>query len=531
MIDFQKEVSQALGKEHVFFGDEIGENEIKNTLNVKVKIAGVLYPTTKENVIEIVRLANKHLVKIYPVSLGKNWGYGCQTPTHDDCYIVNLSKLHKIEIINKELGVFSIEPGVTQKMMYEFLLEHQLNFMIPTTGAGLNCSLIGNALDRGYGLSPITDHFKGLTSIDAVLANGEQYHSPFLAYGCETLSHLHPNGVGLNIQALFAQSNLGIVTRASIHLQKKSTDSMVFYFGTQNSLQLAIWVELIQIIMSEFIGTIYSVVLMNKNRVQATVEQNTVKTHQSENIFLDKIIFKFDQMEWVLGGAIYGDDETQKIVIKKLKKMFSSKTDLMAFISQKKLRVLKSILTHTPIIKKNEKLFRSINNIQSMINLIYGTPSNSGLNLAYLYKKYNPNNVLNLNPSIDDVGLIWFAPLVPIIREKVLEYNEIITRVSFEFETPLLITFNTISSLCFDCTIPIFFNKNDEQSAIKARRYFWALLTECQKAGFFPYRLDIEAQKKLITNDVPYWNTAISIKKALDPNNIMSPGRYLPPVT
>lgn len=531
MFDFQQKVSNVLGEENVVFGESACQYSIKNTLNIKATISGILYPTTTDQVIEVVRLANKYLVQLYPVSTGKNWGYGCQIPTRKNCFIVNLSKLNKIEIINKELGVFSIEPGVTQKMMADFLLENQLSFVIPTTGAGLNCSLIGNALDRGYRLSPITDHFKGLTSIDAILPNGDLYQSPFAAYGCRLLSHLHPNGVGPNIQGLFAQSHLGIVTRASIHLQKKSKDVCVFYFGINDNSKIALWIELIQLAMGEFSGIIQSVNLMNKNRIIATKDSNAYPINKSNKSLFNKMIHKGDRMEWQLIGAIHGNKEITTIVIKKLKKLFSSHSDMKMFFTQRKLKVLKYFLSYIPVIRKNEEIALSLSQMQSFFDLVSGVPSNVGLNLAYLYKKYDKNNLLTLNPSLDDVGLRWFAPLVPIIPEKVLEFNEIITRVSSQFEVPALITFNTISPLCFDCTIPIFFEKDNELSEKKADEYFWALLNECQKAGFFPYRLDIEAQKKLIIKDLAYWQTPLSIKKALDPNNIISPGRYLPDVT
>jgi 4-cresol dehydrogenase (hydroxylating) len=35
-------------------------------------------------------------------------------------------------------------------------------FLVPATRAGPGCSIIGNALKRGYGITPLTDHFQSI---------------------------------------------------------------------------------------------------------------------------------------------------------------------------------------------------------------------------------------------------------------------------------------------------------------------------------------------------------------------------------
>jgi hypothetical protein len=50
-----------------------------------------------------------------------------------------------------------------------------LPFLVPVTGAGPNCSLLGNALERGDGVVPHADHFGAVTALAAVLPDGEMY--------------------------------------------------------------------------------------------------------------------------------------------------------------------------------------------------------------------------------------------------------------------------------------------------------------------------------------------------------------------
>lgn len=91
--------------------------------------------------------------------------------------ILDLSGLTAILDFDAELGVVTLEPGVTQALLAEFLDRHAHPYLVPVTGAGPQCSLIGNALERGYGVTPHTDHFAAVTDLEAVLADGSVYQT------------------------------------------------------------------------------------------------------------------------------------------------------------------------------------------------------------------------------------------------------------------------------------------------------------------------------------------------------------------
>ena len=44
--------------------------------------------------------------------------------------------------------------------------------------------------------------------------------------------------------------------------------------------------------------------------------------------------------------------------------------------------------------------------------------------------------------------------------------------------------------------------------------------------GFPPYRVGINSMHRVVDENDPYWKTVRDLKKALDPNNIIAPGRY-----
>lgn len=116
---------------------------------------------------DVMRIASRHQVPVYPISTGQNWGYGTALTARDGCVILDLSPLKKIIDFDEELGVVTLEPGVTQGMLADFLEAGNHPYLVPVTGAGPSCSLVGNALERGYGVTPHVDHLGAVTDLEA----------------------------------------------------------------------------------------------------------------------------------------------------------------------------------------------------------------------------------------------------------------------------------------------------------------------------------------------------------------------------
>ena len=58
-------------------------------------------------------------------------------------------------------------------MLWEYLDKHDWPWMVPVNGAGPNCGILSNALERGYGITPITEHFEAVTAIKVILGHPE----------------------------------------------------------------------------------------------------------------------------------------------------------------------------------------------------------------------------------------------------------------------------------------------------------------------------------------------------------------------
>ena len=211
-----------VGLEQVRDDDTTLERYSRSTASRSTRALAVVTPSGAEEVADLVKVAQRHQVPLYPISTGKNWGYGDACPVSGGQVIVELSRMNRIIKVDPTLAYAVIEPGVTQKQLSDYLIEHKLDFWIDCTGAGPDTSFMGNILERGFGHSPYGNRLQHVAGMQVVLASGEVLDTGFGHYPNAKATHLFPYGVGPFLDGLFTQSNFGIVTRIGIWLMPKS---------------------------------------------------------------------------------------------------------------------------------------------------------------------------------------------------------------------------------------------------------------------------------------------------------------------
>ncbi len=85
------------------------------------RVPAVLQPGSREEVQECLRIAASQDLKIFPISRGKNWGYGSSVPFADGCLLMDLSRMNRILAFDEKLAYVVVEPGVTQQQLSDFL--------------------------------------------------------------------------------------------------------------------------------------------------------------------------------------------------------------------------------------------------------------------------------------------------------------------------------------------------------------------------------------------------------------------------
>ena len=198
------------------------------------------FPADREQAINIVKWAYANKIKTRTVSTDNNWGYNTFIKNDFSGLTINLSKLNRIIDFDDETGCITLEPGVTQGQLKKFLNEKGLNLIAPTTGAGPDCSIIGNILERGYGVTAYFDSFASCMSLEAVWRNGEIYRSPLLNLGGHEVAKLYKWGVGPFFDGLFAQSDYGMCTSMSIVLKRRPSGVLGVMFQLNKSPEFLI---------------------------------------------------------------------------------------------------------------------------------------------------------------------------------------------------------------------------------------------------------------------------------------------------
>src|SRR5690242_19726940 len=81
----------------------------------------VVYPSSTSSVAELAKIAGQNNFNLYPISKGKNLGYGDAQGTAGNQVIVDFSRMNQVLEVNPELCYATIQPGVTQEQLFNFL--------------------------------------------------------------------------------------------------------------------------------------------------------------------------------------------------------------------------------------------------------------------------------------------------------------------------------------------------------------------------------------------------------------------------
>ena len=174
-------------------------------------------PDRVEQVQAIVKIAGKYGIPLWTISTGKNLGYGGSAPLLSGSVVVDLKRMNRILEVNEKNAYALVEPGVSYFDFYRYLQEHNLRLWMDCPDPGWG-SLIGNALDRGGGHSPMRDHFDAHCGMEVVLASGDIVRTGMGALPNSKTWQQYKYGFGPYVNGIFSQSNFGIVTKMGFWL-------------------------------------------------------------------------------------------------------------------------------------------------------------------------------------------------------------------------------------------------------------------------------------------------------------------------
>lgn len=519
-----------LGRDRVLVGGAIPDRFGVDTSASRRSIQTVLKIASSSQIPEVMRIAQVNRTVIHPISTGNNWGYGSAMPVVAEASILDLSELQAILHFDPELGVVTLEPGVTQGMLADFLDQGGHDYMVPVTGAGPNCSLLANALERGYGLTPYVDHFGALTDLEAVLPDGSIYRSALREAGTEELARLFKWGIGPYLNGIFTQSGFGVVTRASILLARRPECVKVCLFSLKDDALLEPAVDRIRELLQTLTGTLSGVNLMNRHRILAMTAPypNVSELDELGLIPADHVAQlgrQYQVLPWTGFASLYGRKSVVKAAQQEIRAALKGIASRLIFLSPRQAGMLSRFAARIPC-QIGSRLSRTAATLNASMQLVQGRPNETALPLAYWRGPVRPNATSARDPAQDGCGLFWYAPLIPMRGTDVRRFVEFATDQTRQHRLEPLITFTSQGDRLFDSTIPLLFDQKDPQAALEAANCLKSMTEVGQPLGFYPYRLHVDRMQDHLGRQPLAAELTQKLKRSLDPYDILAPGRY-----
>jgi len=524
-----KSFIEIVGDENVLSNSHYLSNIETATYPTIQKISAVIKPSNKVELQKCIEIANEFKISVYPLSGGKNWGYGSKVPVLSDEIILDLSNLNKITDYNETLGYVTIEPGVTYQQLFNFLREKKSELLISITSSSTDSSLIGNIVERGIGTGLYAERLSNVSSFEVLLPNGKFIKTGFGELSDSISSKVYRWGSGPYTDGIFTQSNLGIVTELTLWLMPCPDHFQLLFYQVNNKIHFSEFINKLQkMTMKGLIRPTIS--LFNYHRVIANL--STFPWNNSDEIFSSLSIDKIENIKKYTTTKIDVGHWNGEISIRGMNKNHS---DMQKNLIKNEIGNLIEKLVEYEVTK--EEMLSILNNQYSattkepydivkdiLIKKYLGIPNNSAIAQCYWRKKTSVPT--QMNPDKDGCGLIWFSPIVPFQGNHLTKAIEIIETIVEKYQLEPAISLQCMSERAIHIIASISWDrelKGEDENAIKCYK---EVRNALNNEGFHFYR------ESTLSMNEPYEKSNYieflqSIKKQVDPNNILAPGRYI----
>jgi len=475
-------------------------------------------PDNADQVVELVKVANRYRIPIYPISTGKNLGYGGAAPALAGSVVLDLKRMNRIVEIDERQGYVVVEPGVSYFDLYNYIQGRGLKLWIDVPSPGWG-SVLGNALDGGVGvtLAPYRNHFEAQCGIEVVLPNGRMMRTGMGALpGAKTWQQFKA-GFGPRIDGLFKQSNYGVVTKMGFWLMPPPENH------TTGVVKVPKFRDLIPLV--DIIGRL---------------EQSKIV----QGLWMLSSPTTGTRGDAAHGGGGSAVDPRIAAVLNDPGGVDMDKLDAAAqFVGVPFWACEFNLYGPTKLIIAQWECIcealREIPGAQFKLEQIRKLPLPAA-DLARLFD-VGPLGIpslrtFSLGPMIsyagaDVVGHVFFSPVIPRTGEAAIEAMDVFAGIARKYQLPYppLQFPSSIFERAFLFAVGLPVTRSAAVNA-KVRAAFRELLTIATARGWGEYRT-APAFYELVMDVYSYNDHALrdfleTIKGAVDPNGIMSPGRY-----
>ena len=519
--------------------DQPGVDQLAAVTSPSRKLpAGYVFARTREDVRAVLRIANEENVAIWPVGRGKNFGYGAATPLDKKSFVLHLEKMDRIIEINTELAYAVIEPGVTYQQLSQYLSDHHPDLWLDVTDGPPTGSVIGNALERGLGHTPYGDHFGTLCGLEVVLPDGRVIHTGAGPSESRTF-HTHKWGSGPYVEGLFSQSNLGVVTRAGVWLMPKPESFVAFVCELDRVEDFPEYVNAMRELRLHNIVQ-SSMHIANKMSGIAGLGYPRDLLEDGETFLRDDALVEAGRRyripEWTGFGALYGTSAQVKAAKKWMRKKMR-RFGRVTFVNDRHVGMVDGLLKlakgkngKTTLLQQVAEFIvgrplKSLQSLPPLFGVLKGKPTDQLLRAAYCHNR-RPAPDHDLNPARDNCGEMWFAPAVPMTGDALKEAMDLAQHTYHEFGFDYTVGLIVYSPRTAAAVMSLYYDREDPDQCARALDLQAALRERFAAAGFQEYRMGLQGMPHAMQGRPEYQHFIGALKRSLDPNDILAPGRY-----
>lgn len=482
-----------LGSARVVRAAEVLHHEGRTTLADAPLPIARLRPAHTGQIPAIVNVAARHRIALYPISRGRNWGWGDACPPTAGQVLLDLSDFNQIVEVNEELGFVVLQPGVTQGQLVDFLTRTNSSWWLDCTAAGPSTSVLGNILERGITRE---ERIAMVSGMEVVLADGTVIHTGYGHFPDSRVTHVSRWGIGPALDGLFSQSNLGIVTTLGLWLQPKPAHAITGYY-TVPDVALETTIDTLRSFrIRGTIGGQPAFLTPNGLWFGLVTLQGSVQVVMAHR----------EELESALAPAakiVFPSPEAASDAARRAALLEQLGLPLVSFFDE---RLCQNDPLAAPELSPEELL------------MYVGGPN--------IQHPAEPPS--SMDPRDHNYGLYFLWPTCPALGREVRALADIVRSILKEYAFPPLLTFRFMTGRSIVLVVRVVFDRKSAERSNAARACHAAILDATICAGYLPARVGLDGMQHLDPAGSSYWKLVRRLKELLDPHQILAPGRYAP---